>query len=291
MVTNEIDLEGNSLPIKKFHFENMVNHPSILIIAKRASGKSYLLRALLYHFRNKPAGLAMCKTERVDPFYKYFFPDTFMYNDYKPEIIDKLLRRQKLLMQENVDRKELQKKSFDDSALIFMDDMLSDKQNWVKDGGMTELLYNGRHYNITYILTMQYSLGIPPNLRTNFDYIFLLAEDFTKNIAKLYEHYAGMFPSIDMFKTVFENLTANYGVMVIANRGARSSFLDKVFWYKAPNYDNTDFMFGHKQFKLYHELHYDKNWMIKSNNGEFDISKFMTKKKKETIKCKIDKKR
>ena len=33
---------------------------------------------------------------------------------------------------------------------------------------------NGRHYKILFILTMQYALGIPPNLRTNIDYVFIL---------------------------------------------------------------------------------------------------------------------
>ena len=29
---------------------------------------------------------------------------------------------------------------------------------------------NGRHYKMMFIITTQYALGIPPNLRTNIDY-------------------------------------------------------------------------------------------------------------------------
>ena len=32
------------------------------------------------------------------------------------------------------------------------------------------------HYKMMFIITMQYALGIPPNLRTNIDYVFILRE-------------------------------------------------------------------------------------------------------------------
>ena len=32
---------------------------------------------------------------------------------------------------------------------------------------------------------MQYAVGIPPEMRSNFDYIFLLAEDFISNRKRL----------------------------------------------------------------------------------------------------------
>ena len=37
----------------------------------------------------------------------------------------------------------------------------------------------------------------------NFDYIFILGEDMTSNRKRLYEHYAGMFPTFDVFEKVF----------------------------------------------------------------------------------------
>ena len=46
-----------------------------------------------------------------------------------------------------------------------------------KDPLIYELMYNGRHYKILFMLTMQTPLGIKPDLRSNFDYFFLLATD------------------------------------------------------------------------------------------------------------------
>ena len=58
---------------------------------------------------------------------------------------------------------------------------MSSKGSWIKDPNILELFFNGRHHHISFILTMQFSLGIPPEMRSNFDYIFLLAEDFISN--------------------------------------------------------------------------------------------------------------
>ena len=55
------------------------------------------------------------------------------------------------------------------------------KRGQKKDEKIMEILMNGRHYELTYILTMQTPLGITPDLRLNFDYVFLLKEDSTIN--------------------------------------------------------------------------------------------------------------
>ena len=121
---------------------------------------------------------------------------------------------------------------------------------------MYELLFNGRHYHITYILTMQQPLGIQPELRNNFDYIFLLADDFTSNIKRMFDHYAGMFPDFNSFKQTYTQLTENNGAMVVVNRGARANFTEKVFWYRAK--ETPHFTMGSRKFKKYHDKKYDK---------------------------------
>jgi hypothetical protein len=58
---------------------------------------------------------------------------------------------------------------------------------------------NGRHYKLLFLVTMQYPLGIPPNLRCNVDYVFILRENIVKNRERIYANYAGMFPNFDTF--------------------------------------------------------------------------------------------
>ena len=121
---------------------------------------------------------------------------------------------------------------------------------------------------------MQFALGIPPEMRSNFDYIFLLAEDFISNRKRLYDHYAGMFPTFDMFQQVFLDVTEDYGCMVIDNRVHSKDITKKVFWYKAKSTPN--FKMGSKNYRKYHRKNYDSEWnkQIKT----FDAASFVKKK-------------
>jgi len=128
---------------------------------------------------------------------------------------------------------------------------------------------------------MQFSLGIPPELRSNFDYIFLLAEDFISNKKRIYDHYAGMFPHFTAFCDVFDELTRDYGCMVIANSGARNSFIEKVFYYKADDIKKMR-PIGCKQFREFDKNNYNHSW--KSTGNKLDLDKIMDKKNKSKIK-------
>ena len=64
---------------------------------------------------------------------------------------------------------------------------------------------------------MQYALGVPPNLRTNIDFVFILRENYVSNRKRLYEHYAGMFPTFEIFCQVMDQCTEDYNCLVIDN--------------------------------------------------------------------------
>ena len=163
--------------------------------------------------------------------------------------------------------------------MIVMDDCMSSKGSWVKEEPIQELFYNGRHYKISFILTLQYCLGIPPEMRANFDYIFLLAEDFITNRRRLYEHFAGMFPDFSSFNDAFTILTEDYGCMVINNKIHTTDITEKVFWYKAK--ETPNFTMGSKKYKKHHKKYYDNNWNRRIE--VFDSSKLSHRKKKNDI--------
>lgn len=275
MTTRDVNYGSSKLKIKKFDIKSMAEHATIAMIAKRASGKSYLTKEILFHKRHLPTTIVISKTEKLNKFYGDFIPDIYIYNDYTNTILRKIYDRQSRLSEDNNNRKTNGKKLKDDRLMLIMDDCMSSKGSWVKEQEILELFFNGRHHHISFILTMQFALGIPPEMRSNFDYIFLLAEDFITNRKRLYEHYAGMFPSFDVFQQVFAEITQDYGTMVINNRVHSTDITEKVFWYKAK--DTPDFTVGNKKYKKYHKLKYDKDW-----NKKVDIfdPNILTKKKK-----------
>ena len=279
MSAKEIKLNGDkSMPIREFKFEWFTPNPSICMIAKRNSGKSWVCRAIIKYFNFLPGGVIIARTEKMSCFYGKFFPDTFIHYEYKSEILENLLYRQNQII-EKCKVKYSQGKKLDPRVFLVMDDCLASKGTWMNDGPILEVFYNSRHYQILFILTMQFPLGIRPELRCNFDYVFLLSEDFYSNQKRLYDHYAGVFPSFDFFRQVFIQLTENYGCMVIANSGARRDILDKIFYYKANN-ENVGIV-GSRQFIDFHKKNYDDDWKVKG--GSFDLNKFNQKKNKTSI--------
>ena len=104
---------------------------------------------------------------------------------------------------------------------------------------------------------MQYALGIPPNLRTNIDYIFILRENYVSNRKRLYEHYAGMFPNFDMFCQVMDQCTENYECLVVHNNAKSNKLQDQVFWYKAEPHDEVKL--GSRKFWEFGEREVDNS--------------------------------
>ena len=137
------------------------------------------------------------------------------------------------------------KTSIDARAFVILDDCLYDS-SWAREKLMRLLFMNGRHWKIMLVITMQYPLGVPPNLRTNIDYTFILREPYITNRKRIYENYAGMFPTFESFCQVMDQCTENYECLVISNNAKSNKLVDQIFWYKAQ--PHRDFKLGSKEF-------------------------------------------
>ena len=84
--------------------------------------------------------------------------------------------------EENKIRVTGKKKPKDDAIMIIMDDCMSSKHLWLNDPNVLSIFNEGRHYQLTFILAMQYCIGIQPELRNNFDFILNLAISQRSNL-------------------------------------------------------------------------------------------------------------
>jgi hypothetical protein len=255
-----IIINGKKKAVRKFELNMMEECPTLLLIAKRRSGKSWVCRDLLRHLKSVPGGVIIAQSEQKadKPFYAEFFPDSYIYYEFKIEILDKIFDRQEKIIKKSKNKAE-QGIIIDPRIIFLMDDCLADKGKWANEPQYANLMFNGRHYKIIYILTMQEPLGISPKLRDNFDYVFLLATDIHANIKKLYEHYAGFFKTLKEFESVFKQLTINHQSMVISNVVSATDDLSrKFYWYKAT--DIKVGTFGCDQFKKKHLQKYNSKW-------------------------------
>ena len=234
------------LRLRKFDISSISQDSVVVMIGKRNTGKSFLVRDLLFQHRDIPIGTVISPTESANKFFGHIVPPLFIHDGYKANIIDNVVKRQKLLMRKmDKQTKTMGNSIIDPRSFLLLDDCMYDN-TWVKDNNIRLLFMNGRHYKMMFVITMQFPLGIPPSLRTQIDYVFILRENVSNNRKRIYDNFAGMFPTYEVFCQVMDQCTENYECIVIHN-GARSNKLeDQVFWYKAENRSN--FRIGAQEF-------------------------------------------
>jgi hypothetical protein len=204
------------------------------------------VRDLLFYHQDIPIGTVISGTEAGNGFYSAHVPKLFIHEEYNTSIIENILKRQKtVLKQVKKELEQFKRCNIDPRAFVILDDCLYDA-TWTRDKMMRLLFMNGRHWKIMLIITMQYPLGIPPNLRTNIDYVFILREPYIANRKRIWENYAGMFPTFESFCQVMDQCTENFECLVINNNSKSNKLHDQIFWYKAEHH--ADFKLGSKEF-------------------------------------------
>jgi hypothetical protein len=269
----------SSLELKKFDMRSITFRPDetkgpvIVMIGRRDTGKSFLVKDLLYHHQDIPIGTVISGTEAGNGFYSTIVPKLFIHEEYNSVLIENILRRQKqVLKQMNRDIELYKRSTIDPRTFVILDDCLYD-QTWTRDKLMRMLFMNGRHWKVMLIITMQYPLGIPPNLRTNIDYVFILREPYLTNRKRIIENYCSIFPTFEAFNSVMDQTTENYECLVVNNNSKSNKISDQIFWYKAEN--RPDFKLGSKEF-----WEISKNITSDDEDEQYDPSK--SKKKSST---------
>lgn len=231
----------------KFKADAEGSGPVIVLIGRRDTGKSFLVRDLLYHHQDIPVGTVISGTEAGNGFYGKIVPRLFIHDEYNSGIIERVMQRQRIVLRElkKQPAARLTSGPVDPRSFVIMDDCLYDDK-WTRDKLMRMLFMNGRHWKIMLVITMQYPLGVPPNLRTNIDYVFILREPYKANKKRIYENYASLFPTFASFEQVMDQCTENYECLVIDNNVKSNKLEDAIFWYKAEA--RADFRLGSREY-------------------------------------------
>ena len=268
-----------NLELRKFDISSIGPDKVCVFIGKRETGKSFLVKDLLYYHKNLPIGTVISGTEGANKFYSKMVPNLFIHEEYSALVVANALKRQKLVVKKMTREVEQHgKTNINPSAFLILDDCLYDS-SWTKDSNIRSLFMNGRHYKMLFLITMQYALGVPPSLRTNIDYVFILRENYVSNRRKIYEHYAGMFPTFEIFCQVMDQCTEDYNCLVIHNNAKSNKLEDQVFWYKASN--QKDFRIGAEEYWKHHSNNYNNGYDSEEEDLPFDLA-YSNQKKKGT---------
>jgi len=218
----------------------------VIFIGRRRTGKSTLVRDLLFHHQDMPVGTVISGTEESNSFYGKMIPPIFIYGEFQPVILDNFVKRQKMITGK-IEKEKLAgiRSKMDPRSFMILDDCMYD-DSWTHDKNIRYLFMNGRHQKVFFLITMQYPLGIQPALRTNVDFVFILREPYLNNRKRIFDNYAAAFPSFEFFCQIMDQCTQNFECIVIDNTSLSAKLEDCVFWYKADTHG--DFRIGAAQF-------------------------------------------
>ena len=268
---------GHQIDLNKFDITKCSDDSVIVALGKRKSGKSYLIKDIMYYHRDIPVGTVISGTESANAFYSDMVPKLFIHGEYKAEIIDNILKRQTVLTKKAKKEERLYGKTcLDPRAFLIMDDCLHDSC-FKRDKNIRYIFMNGRHQKIMFILPMQYPLGVPPDLRTNVDFTFIFRENNYGNRKRIYENYASIFPTFEFFNVVMDQVTEGYGCLVIDNTTRSNKLEENVFWYEAEMHE--PYTLGNKMFWHAHNQNYVSDEEDDEFDKTFDITKIANKKK------------
>ena len=215
-------MESVDIRLMKFDISKIEANAFCLIMGKRRTGKSWLIKDILSHKSGLfSSGHVISCTDSIGKTYSQFAPQVTIDEGFdRKEVADLLSGYHKLAQ-------ERQKQN----SFLIIDTLMGGPKDW---DALAPAFINGRQYRLFVAVTMQYPEGLKPALRLNVDYVFIGCEQIRDNRDKIYKLWAGIFPTFDAFNTVMNNMTP-YDFLVIDNTVPSNKLEDIVSWYRAPS--------------------------------------------------------
>lgn len=221
---HQLDVDLDIFPTLK-SLANRQGGARYLMLGRPGSGKSVLIKDLLYYKRNfLPVASVISTTEPMNKFYETIVPPLFIHDRPRPEIISDFMARQK---------KTILEVPYESTFGAFvMDDCAADGK-LLRSEAMDDLMKNGRHANIFFIMANQYVLDMPSNSRSCFEGIFLLRNSVHMEREKIYKNFFSIVPTFKLFGELMDQCTDDYGCIFLDNTKTSNNWQDCVKFYKA----------------------------------------------------------
>ena len=237
--------------ISKFNIEDLNKHAkhfSMLISAKRRTGKSVLCHDFLFHMRDwgfnkvilisESAGAGQEAYKPIDP--------RLMYNNLTDELLQSIWNQQEIDKAKDPEHK----------ILVILDDVIGDMKKIRSMKNLGKFATLGRHNNISYIAICQYYKSFPKVFRDNSDLIVFFITTCEEDRKEVLERFCSVKSGAEskrLAHEVFQFITSEpYRALVVRNYLSQARELpDVMSWYKAQPIATFP------EFQLYHDQYED----------------------------------
>jgi hypothetical protein len=241
-----------NLNLRRFSVSSMPDNATMICLGKRRTGKTTLVLDILHAKRRIPCGVVISGTEESNHTYKGIVPDLFIYSEYDPAVLERIMERQRKLINRMLAHPET---PTNPKVFMILDDVMYDRTIW-KSEVIRKIFFNGRHFQVFFMATCQYLMDLPPAIRANLDYSFILREPVLNNRQKIHTYFCGIVPEFKAFCSILDATTADFECLVVDNTSRSTQITDVLFWYKAKIRDSSKWRVGADSFWTAHAQRY-----------------------------------
>lgn len=204
-----VETPEGPLIINQMAYNMILPTYTVAIYGPRRSGKSKLIRNICQRLRPFfPEVLVFTKTKSSCEYHQ-FMPDTCIIDGFSEALLEQI-------MQDQAAKKRAESRGEDMGnyhMLIILDDCMADDMRFKKT--FNKVFFNGRHYNITMIVTMQDVKGIAPAATLNTDLCIAFCMPDRRGRDTLREKFAD-YLSRDQFDAIMDSKECNKKYHVVA---------------------------------------------------------------------------
>jgi hypothetical protein len=222
--------------VSKLNVNKLYDGSVIFIFGDPASGKSWLIKDLLWHKQHMLHGTIVAGKQAI--FYNDFAPNVNAHTNCDSTILSNCIQRQTDLRKYNLDQKERhghEYKTLDRRSFIVIDDCTNDT-NWINDKYFRSIIMLSRSFELMPIVALETCKKLPPIVYCNIDYIFVFRTDDIVERRRIHTKFMSSFTSFEVFCQLMDKHTTDYECLVIYNGSRTYKLEDSIFWYKAESH-------------------------------------------------------
>ena len=137
---------NETIQLRQFPLETMVGDAVVVLVGKRRSGKSWLMRQVLHMLseRQVPYGKIYSGTEHCNPFFRKFFPALYIDNKFTDDDLAELIESQRRKVRKNAKKHNIDDgRCLENTCVLVLDDMLSEESIWRKSKHFKKIFIEG----------------------------------------------------------------------------------------------------------------------------------------------------
>lgn len=268
--------------IDKFNFKNLTKNKNpyrnYALIGPTQSGKTTVIKTILYYLSPLIRYVVIVSASaQMDNEYKGMIPDIYTYENYSEDVISNILDDQMTLKKKIEDH--ICPENVKKMVVIIFDDIIGTESKWKKNELMDKIMTAGRHFYISFIISVQNPIFVPAKMRENMGYTIATSINTEKRMKTFYEQFVKNC-RYDTFLKIYKTIMKEkYNLIVLDNAtGGNTDKLNKYLFYGraiAPNKFPKGIRIGIRRVWELNSKYFDPNHLYKKSKkkgGEIEIT-------------------